>query len=119
MILDSYESPTRGLSYAVPFVSKFGVFYDKYENFRVRGQSSPRRAKQRLAGLLRLIRRIVLLRWHAETAALLFVDHGSCVLCTSLSAQRARGGRRGPARRARPCLCRQRSKDASAGCWKC
>ena len=49
MILDSYESPTRGLSYAVPFVSKFGVFYDKYENFRVRGQSSPHRAKQRLS----------------------------------------------------------------------
>src|SRR6056300_1289766 len=49
MILDSYESPIRGLSYAVPFVSKFGVFYDKYENFRVRGQSSPHRAKQRLS----------------------------------------------------------------------
>jgi len=31
MILDSYESPTRGLSYAVPFVSIFKVFYRKYE----------------------------------------------------------------------------------------
>ena len=30
MILDSYESPARGLSYAVPFVSIFQVFYEKY-----------------------------------------------------------------------------------------
>ena len=28
MILDSYESPTHGLSYAVPFVSIFEVFYE-------------------------------------------------------------------------------------------
>ena len=33
MILDSYESPTRGLSYAVPFVSIFEVFYEIYGEY--------------------------------------------------------------------------------------
>ena len=40
MILDSYESPTRGLSHAVPFVSIFQVFYEKYgELFNPKFQS--------------------------------------------------------------------------------
>ena len=29
MILDAYESPTRRLSFVVPFISNFGVFYVK------------------------------------------------------------------------------------------
>ena len=29
MILDAYESPTRRLSYVVPFISNFEVFYVK------------------------------------------------------------------------------------------